>query len=139
MTSTTHLGCPFCAPREEAVLAESALSLAVRDRYPVAPGHTLVIPRRHVGSIFDLMPAEWQDLWDLVRQVRTIMMEESSGEWDANVGVNDGPAAGQTVDHAHVHIIPRTPGDVPDPRGGVRWVVPQRADYWSSPPEGEAT
>lgn len=129
--------CLFCFPAPHAVIAESALCRAVRDGYPVALGHTLVVPKRHVASVFDLTDEEWADLWALVRRVRGMVPELI--EADAlNVGLNDGPAAGQTVGHAHVHIIPRKHGDVADPRGGVRWVIPAKADYWSGRGAGPA-
>lgn len=134
MSSSTP--CPFCTPTGDAILAESAHSRAVRDRYPVALGHTLIVPLRHVSSVFELSPEEWSDLWALVRR----MQSEMSGLRDAdgvNVGFNHGEAAGQTVEHAHVHMIPRTRGDVADPRGGVRWVIPERVDYWSDRPESD--
>lgn len=120
------------------MVLESAHSLALRDGYPVAPGHILVIPRRHVAGVFDLRPEEWDDLWALVRRIPGEVPE--LGAADAlNVGINDGPAAGQTVAHAHVHLIPRTLGDVPDPRGGVRWVLPASADYWTQQRTREST
>lgn len=122
--------CPFCTPAHAATLAESSHSVAVRDAYPVADGHVLVVPRRHVASVFDLTEDEWSDLWALVRRVREDVDELCRAD-AVNVGVNDGAAAGQTVAHTHVHVIPRRHGDVPDPRGGVRWVIPERADYWS--------
>lgn len=129
--------CPFCTPAADAVLAESAHALAILDAYPIAAGHTLVIPRRHVASLFALPSEEWDDLWRLVRRVQ----RERGPFRDADgvtVGLNDGSAAGQTVPHAHVHVIPRRTGDVPDPRGGVRWVIPERADYWSAGPRSDA-
>ena len=122
--------CPFCSLRGDAILAESSHCVAIRDVYPVAAGHALVLPRRHVASVFQLDPDEWTDLWALVRHVREMLGDEGAAP-AANVGVNDGGAAGQTVPHAHVHIIPRTPGDVADPRGGIRWVIPEKARYWS--------
>lgn len=131
----TSSDCPLCSPPPDAILAESDLVQAIRDRYPVTHGHTLVVPKRHVASVFELTPDEWRELWSLVRQVRE-ERDELKGK-DANVGVNDGAAAGQTLEHAHVHVIPRTPGDVRDPRGGIRWIVPVSADYWS-PRTGEA-
>ena len=107
-------------------------AVAFRDGYPVAEGHTLVVPRQHVASVFDLGPAEQGALWQLVSQAREQL--RASLHPDAfTVGVNDGVAAGQTVPHAHVHLIPRWKGDVPDPRGGVRWVIASKADYWSTP------
>jgi diadenosine tetraphosphate (Ap4A) HIT family hydrolase len=122
-------GCPFCAPDGVMVLDKSHHGLAVADRYPLARGHTLVVPRRHVPSIFDLPPTEQQDLWALVEAVRGHLARELGAE-GFTVGINDGTAAGQTVEHAHIHVIPRYEGDVPDPRGGVRWVVPSKAAYW---------
>jgi len=122
-------GCPFCDPNPERIIQSNEHCLALRDGFPVSDGHALVVPKRHVASIFSLTEAEWEDLWSLVRWVR-----QESAEVDHpdgfNIGVNDGTAAGQTVPHAHVHIIPRRQGDVEDPRGGVRGVIPARARYW---------
>jgi diadenosine tetraphosphate (Ap4A) HIT family hydrolase len=123
--------CPFCSLSPESILDESPHALALLDGYPVARGHTLVVPRRHVASVFDLSPEEWADLWVLVRRVRLRVQALLDAD-GMNLGVNDGAAAGQTVGHAHVHLIPRHIGDVPDPRGGVRRVIPERADYWSA-------
>ncbi|HSW29088.1 MAG TPA: HIT family protein [Longimicrobiales bacterium] len=122
--------CPFCSPAPGALIAESDLSRALRDGYPVAPGHTLVVPKRHVARTFDLTDEEWADLWALARRVREMVPELLAAD-ALNIGVNDGAAAGQTVPHVHVHLIPRRHGDTPDPRGGVRRVIPHRADYWS--------
>ncbi len=135
--SSTPSPCPFCSPPPGALIAESALCRALRDDYPVAPGHTLVVPKRHVARTFDLTDEEWGDLWALARQVREMVPELLAAD-ALNIGVNDGPAAGQTVPHVHVHLIPRRHGDVADPRGGFRWVLPQRADYWSGREAGGA-
>lgn len=126
--------CPFCDPAPGALLAESAHARAISDAHPVTPGHTLVIPRRHAASLFALTDEEWDDLWRLVRRLHRELpaLHDADG---VNVGLNDGSAAGQTVAHAHVHLIPRHSGDVADPRGGVRWVVPDRAAYWDSDAE----
>ena len=91
-----------------------------------------MIPRKHVVSLFELSTAEQADLWMLVASVREQLQQEFNPD-GFNIGVNDGTAAGQTVLHAHVHVIPRYAGDVPDPRGGVRWIIPEKADYWSKP------
>jgi diadenosine tetraphosphate (Ap4A) HIT family hydrolase len=110
------------------VVSEHAI--AFPDAFPVTQGHTLVVPRVHVESVFDLPQAVQTDLWILVARVRS----QLAGDADVDgftVGTNDGVAAGQTVPHAHIHVIPRRRGDVPDPRGGVRWVIPDRAAYWS--------
>jgi diadenosine tetraphosphate (Ap4A) HIT family hydrolase len=122
--------CPFCQVVERReYTAESHHAVALNDTFPVTRGHTLVIPRRHVLSIYDLPEAEQADVWALVAQLRSLLAEEYSPA-GFNIGLNDGAAAGQTIDHAHVHVIPRYEGDVSDPRGGVRWVIPRRARYW---------
>ena len=103
------------------------------DRYPVAEGHTLVIPRKHVASVYDLTIQEQNAIWDLVRMVREhLASQRVQKPAGFNIGLNDGIAAGQTVAHAHVHVIPRHHSDVNDPRGGIRWVIPNKAAYWGS-------
>ena len=121
--------CPFCDSASDAPVLESRHAIALPDAFPLSSGHTLVVPRRHVESVFTLEPEEQADLWALVDRVRRELVGEH-GPDGFNVGVNDGAAAGQTVSHAHVHVIPRYDGDVADPRGGVRWVLPDRARYW---------
>jgi len=90
-----------------------------------------VIPRQHIASFFELSVVEQQELWALVAQIRAKLLEEYRPD-GFNVGLNDGTAAGQTVRHAHIHVIPRYSGDVCDPRGGVRWIIPEKADYWTN-------
>lgn len=121
--------CPFCEPDRGRIVLESDHAIALPDAFPLSDGHALVVPRRHVESVFALGPEEQADLWALVARVRLELVGEH-GPDGFNVGVNDGAAAGQTVRHAHVHLIPRYDGDVADPRGGVRWVRPDRARYW---------
>jgi diadenosine tetraphosphate (Ap4A) HIT family hydrolase len=121
--------CPFCDLEKPRICLENEFAAAFLDGFPVAKGHTLVVPTRHVVSVFDLSEEEQAALWRLVALVRGKLMAELKPD-GFNVGVNDGPAAGQTVMHAHVHIIPRRKGDVADPRGGVRWIVPGKAQYW---------
>jgi diadenosine tetraphosphate (Ap4A) HIT family hydrolase/5-methylcytosine-specific restriction endonuclease McrA len=104
---------------------------ALRDGFPVSDGHTLIVPRRHVCSVFELAGEEQMDVWNLVAEVRDQLQLSLTQAPDAfNVGPNDGIQAGQTVLHAHVHVIPRYNGDMPDPRGGIRWVLPRKANYW---------
>lgn len=122
--------CPFCALPPERVLARDGLALAFRDAYPVSPGHTLVIPVRHVASFFDITPSERTAMFALLEAAKEQLHSEFSPA-GYNIGINDGIAAGQTVGHLHVHLIPRYTGDRPDPRGGVRWVIPEKADYWT--------
>lgn len=112
------------------MVREASLVLAVTDGFPVSEGHTLVVPRRHVASLFDLREDERAAIWAMVGEIRSELAVRLAPQ-GFNVGLNDGRAAGQTVMHAHVHVIPRFDGDVPDPRGGVRWVVPGKAAYWT--------
>jgi diadenosine tetraphosphate (Ap4A) HIT family hydrolase len=104
-------------------------AVAFRDRYPLADGHMLVIPRLHVVSLFEASADEVVAVWTLVEVVRARLAAEFAPD-GFTIGINDGAAAGQTVPHAHVHIIPRWSGDVSDPRGGIRWVIPKKAPYW---------
>lgn len=121
--------CPFCQLDAGRVCQENRAAQALRDGFPVTEGHTLVVPRQHVASLFDLPAEEQAELWKLVTEVRVQLLEELRPA-GFNIGVNDGQAAGQTVAHAHIHVIPRYNGDVADPRGGVRWVIPEKARYW---------
>ncbi len=121
--------CPFCTLPPERIVAANAVGWVVRDAYPVSPGHTLIIPRRHMGSFFELSADERLGLLALLDEARTAL-QTSHAPQGYNIGVNDGPAAGQTVPHLHMHLIPRYAGDQADPRGGVRWVLPDRAQYW---------
>ncbi len=122
--------CPFCSLFSDRILLKSELSLAFLDGYPVSAGHALIIPRRHVSSLFALSAEELGDAWKLVEATREILIQKHRPD-GFNIGVNDGEAAGQTVGHAHIHVIPRYTGDVPEPRGGIRWVIPGKAAYWS--------
>jgi len=123
--------CPFCTLPDSRILDVTPFGLAIRDGYPISPGHTLVIPKRHVGSFFELNPEEAADLMSLLRSAKNVLQVEFKPD-GYNIGINDGAAAGQTVPHLHIHLIPRYKGDSADPRGGVRWIVPEKADYWSS-------
>ena len=122
--------CPFCERVSSG--AAGGLAVAIDDGFPVAQGHTLVVPRRHCADMFELTAAEFEAVWSVVREVRNELHARLRPD-GLTIGVNAGAAAGQTVAHAHVHVIPRFHGDVPDPHGGVRWVIPQRAAYWEVP------
>lgn len=125
--------CPFCQRiTDGALLARSEHSVAFEDQYPVSPGHVLVVPRRHVSGVFDLDRDEQLDLWGLLAGVQAGLHRRAAPD-GFNVGINVGRAAGQTVEHAHVHLIPRYHGDVEDPRGGVRRVIPAKAAWWDEP------
>lgn len=119
--------CTFCEPERE-IIAQNAHAIAVFDSFPVSPGHALILPRRHVGTIWELEPEEYSDCFTLVRNVRSVL-ESRFGPDGFNVGANCGEAAGQSVWHAHIHVIPRYKGDTPNPRGGVRHVIPLKANY----------
>ncbi|MBR3386862.1 MAG: HIT family protein [Bacteroidales bacterium] len=121
--------CPFClVEQEREIIASSSLSIAFFDGFPVSPGHTLIIPRRHVASFFDLTEEERQDLLSLLDQVKGIVDEKYHPD-GYNIGVNVGAAAGQSVFHVHMHLIPRYVGDVQNPKGGVRGVIPAKQKY----------
>jgi diadenosine tetraphosphate (Ap4A) HIT family hydrolase len=127
---TEPSNCPFCRLRPERILHQSPLALAITDGHPVSAGHCLVVPRRHVGSWFDTTDEERREMLQLLDAARqTVVRRHAPAAF--NVGINDGPVAGQTVPHVHVHLIPRYAGDVAEPRGGVRWVLPERANYWA--------
>ncbi len=122
---------PFLSRPAAEHLASNALAFAIRDGFPVSPGHTLVVTRRLVATWFEATLEEQAALMALVLEVKR-QLDESHRPDGYNVGFNAGDAAGQTVAHLHVHIIPRYRGDRADPRGGLRWVLPDRADYWSN-------
>lgn len=122
--------CIFCALPAERVIGQNELAVWIRDGFPVSDGHSLILPRRHIGSFFDATSEERAAMMALLDEARAAVQEAFSPD-GFNIGVNDGQAAGQTVPHLHIHLIPRRSGDVPDPRGGVRWVIPPRAAYWS--------
>jgi diadenosine tetraphosphate (Ap4A) HIT family hydrolase len=133
-------GCPFCDIDPSRIFAANDLAYAVLDGYPVSPGHTLVIPKRHMESFFDTTGEEREAMFDLLAKARTGLLNPPRSPFEEagcsrapdgfNIGINGGTAAGQTVMHLHIHLIPRYAGDCDDPRGGVRWVFPDRAPYW---------
>ena len=119
--------CLFCTdPRGVSIQHELAYS--ARDSYPASPGHTVVIPRRHVASFFDLTPEEVAACMGLIKEEKKHIDEEFNPD-GYNIGVNVGPAAGQSILHVHIHIIPRYKGDVENPQGGVRHVIPKKGHY----------
>jgi len=122
------LTCPFCNPAEDEIVLKNNLCYARYDKYPVSPGHLLLIPYRHIPTLFDATDAEHAALLALVREAKALLDEQFRPD-GYNVGVNVGKTAGQTVMHLHVHVIPRYTGDVEDPRGGVRGAVPEKRVY----------
>ncbi|HOC20141.1 MAG TPA: bifunctional class I SAM-dependent methyltransferase/HIT family protein [Anaerolineae bacterium] len=121
--------CPFCAPdAERELLTESATTYAIFDKFPVSPGHTLIIPKKHVADYFDLSTHTKTACWLIADRVKMLLTERLHPD-GFNVGFNIGLAAGQTIPHVHIHVIPRYAGDVENPTGGVRHVIAGKGDY----------
>lgn len=121
----------FGAIGPDRILAEDELFVVVRDKYPVSPGHCLVIVKRAVARFQELAADEKTRMLTWIDWCVALLEGQLEPKPDGfNIGLNDGAAAGQTVSQLHVHIIPRYHGDVPDPRGGVRWIIPEKAKYW---------
>ncbi|NCF62501.1 MAG: HIT domain-containing protein [Gammaproteobacteria bacterium] len=118
--------CPFC--RDPEIVMENELAFADYDSYPVNPGHCLIILRRHIAEYFEATAEEKAAIWALVDKMKPIIDEEFNPD-GYNVGVNIGKSAGQSVPHVHIHMIPRYQGDMEDPRGGVRGVIPHKQKY----------
>jgi len=123
--------CPFCTLDEKLIILANDHALAIYDAFPVTPGHALIIPKRHIVSFFEATQEEQLAMFDLVSKMREILLAERKPD-GFNIGINDGAAAGQTVMHLHIHLIPRYSGDAKDPRGGVRWIMPDKAPYWKN-------
>ena len=109
-------------------ILKNSVGFTVRDNYPVSKGHMLVVPKKKVKSIFNLKKSEYTKLFDLVQRTKTYIGKKYSPQ-GFNIGINDGKAAGQTINHAHIHIIPRYKGDHKDPKGGIRAVIPRKKNY----------
>jgi len=120
--------CPFCKLPTDRIISESDYTFTIRDGFPVSEGHTLIIPKRHVPSFFELKAIEKAAILQALDEAKEVLDKELNPD-GYNVGINDGEAAGQTVMHLHVHLIPRYRGDAEDPRGGVRWIFPEKAKY----------
>ncbi|MBN1901900.1 HIT family protein [Candidatus Sumerlaeota bacterium] len=122
--------CIFCEKLERGeYLLKNESAFAIYDAFPVTTGHILVLPIRHVGDCFDLFEKERQCIYEIVGMSRARLMEQDAAITGFNIGVNCGADAGQTIFHCHVHLIPRRKGDAPDPRGGVRGVIPGKMHY----------
>lgn len=120
--------CPFCDLNHRTIIAENKEAIAFYDGFPVSPGHILVIPRRHCSDFFQLSPSEQKACLELLNECQMQLISERKPD-GFNIGINVGTAAGQTIFHAHLHLIPRYAGDVENPRGGVRGVIPAKKDY----------
>ncbi|KZY86773.1 hypothetical protein A3752_04065 [Oleiphilus sp. HI0081] len=117
--------CLFC---EIQALINAELVYARYDKFPVSKGHCLIIPKRHVETWFDMTKEEQQEAFELIEKVKTMLDEKYSPD-GYNIGMNCGETAGQTITHAHIHVIPRYKGDMDNPRGGVRGVIPEKQSY----------
>ena len=121
--------CPFCNPdKDRELIVESATAYAIYDKFPVTDGHALIIPKRHCEDYFDLTFKEQSACMFMLNKVKEIVSSRFKPD-GFNVGINVGEKAGQTVNHVHIHLIPRYNGDVEDPRGGVRGVIPEKQKY----------
>jgi ATP adenylyltransferase len=127
-TSDPH--CPFCTESVKSrIIEENGTVIAIMDKYPVTEFHTLVLPHRHTPDYFTMTSQERRDSEDLIRFLRNEIQKQDSSVKGFNIGTNHGQSAGQTIMHAHLHLIPRRNGDTPNPRGGVRGVIPEKMAY----------
>jgi ATP adenylyltransferase len=122
-------GCLFCSVGKERIIAENDLAFAIRDGFPVTELHSLVIPRRHVSDYFDLTEEELLACHELLRIVKKEILARDESVKGFNVGANSGLVAGQSIFHCHIHLIPRREGDVPNPKGGIRHIIPGKGAY----------
>lgn len=125
------MDCPFCFLNSNRIYLSNDHAVAIRDGFPISKGHTLIIPKRHIASLFEATEEEQIAFLELLTKARQQLQDELKPD-GFNIGINDGAAAGQTVMHLHIHLIPRYAGDQQDPRGGVRWIFPDKAAYWKS-------
>ncbi len=123
------INCPFCRLDPAKQLFSNKLAIAIEDGFPVTRGHSLIIPTRHFSSLFEATEEERAALWELQDRTRAYLLTRYHPD-GFNIGINDGISAGQTVMHLHIHLIPRYAGDTTDPRGGIRWIMPDKAVYW---------
>jgi diadenosine tetraphosphate (Ap4A) HIT family hydrolase len=124
-------GCLFCElPADKFVIVdENELCLTLTDNYPVSEGHCLIIPRRHAATYFDMNNAEVAAATGLLQRARERIQHQDAAVSGFNIGMNCGKSAGQSVYHAHIHLIPRRDGDQENPQGGVRKIFPEKAHY----------
>ena len=121
--------CLFCNIKESGLVKENDLAYASYDSYPVSEGHCLIIPKRHVKDYFDLSNDEIIACNDLIKEIKNEIIKKDNSVKGFNVGSNAGKISGQSILHCHIHLIPRRPGDVENPQGGVRSVIPLKQHY----------
>jgi diadenosine tetraphosphate (Ap4A) HIT family hydrolase len=122
------MSCIFCNIDKERIIAENEWAFAIYDVYPVSQGHMLIIPKKHFDNYFEADPQTKEQLWKLVEECKKNVDKKFNPD-GYNIGINCGEAAGQTVMHLHIHLIPRYKGDIGNPRGGVRGVIPNKRMY----------
>ena len=128
MSSQTEQ-CLFCNKKKQKIIYSNEFMFVVRDSYPVAKLHTLIIPHRHISNFFDLNDNELSDLSIILKKEKKSLLNLDKTISAFNVGVNAGKDAGQSIMHCHIHLIPRRKGDIENPRGGVRGVIPSKQKY----------
>ena len=111
------------------IVMENSMSYAMRDGFPVTPMHTLIIPKRHIRDYFELRNDELLSCSELIHSLKDEMLKLDETITGFNIGINNGESSGQTIFHCHIHLIPRRDGDVPNPRGGVRHIIPGKGNY----------
>ena len=121
--------CLFCNIPQERIVLENDLAYVARDGYPVTEMHSMIIPKRHIRDYFDLTTDELLACDQLIRSLKEEISNSDSSVDGFNIGMNSGESAGQTIFHCHIHFIPRRTGDVENPRGGVRHIIPGKGDY----------
>ncbi|MFA7139116.1 MAG: HIT family protein [Bacteroidales bacterium] len=122
------MNCIFCNIEKERIVAENEAAYAIYDGFPVSQGHMLILPKKHFGNYFETDQQTKDELWKLIDECKEIMDKRFNPD-GYNIGINCGEAAGQTVMHLHIHLIPRYRGDIKNPRGGVRGVIPHKRIY----------
>ncbi|MCD4718978.1 MAG: HIT family protein [Desulfobacula sp.] len=127
LKTTAH--CLFCKVENLIVIAENKTSYAIRDSSPVSQSHMLIIPKRHCLDYFEMNRQERCDAHELIEMLKNKILKKDPTVKGFNIGINCGETAGQTVFHAHIHLIPRRENDTPNPRGGVRGVIPDKMNY----------
>jgi diadenosine tetraphosphate (Ap4A) HIT family hydrolase len=126
---STGSGCLFCELPNDRIVHDSKNFMTIHDKYPVTEGHALIIPKRHVESAMDLTEAEFTELYSEMLRIKAYLHSKYENINGFNLGFNVGEAAGQTVMHAHFHVIPRRKGDMKEPRGGIRGAIPEKQKY----------
>ena len=121
--------CVFCNLPQSRILDEDEFMMVVKDKYPVTKGHLLFIPKRHVEDYFGLYQPELNSFNKLLVKHKELLMSRDKNVTGFNVGMNNGEDAGQTIYHCHIHLIPRRKGDIENPRGGIRGVIPEKKEY----------